>query len=208
MIIDESLLTNTDLLEYWNLTRGHNKTRLTEQEIYSMGIIVKCVDVIPVNSPAFFLTDAYVDIEANGVTYIASPDFLDSSFSTVTEKKDINNNGTSFKVSNVQQSYLSMALNGTLNNAKVHIYMTILNPANSLVMSHIRYFTGYIDGFNTDINPLESKNELTININSTWKKLDQTQRVLSSTSVHQSVHKGDKFFDLIGVIQSSQIWKS
>ncbi|MBG0750350.1 hypothetical protein Q7O_000081 [Pectobacterium carotovorum subsp. carotovorum PCCS1] len=86
--------------------------------------------------------------------------------------------------------------------------MIILNPANGLVVSHIRYFTGYIDGFNTDINPLEGKNELTININSTWKKLDQTQRVLSSTSVHQSVHKGDKFFDLIGVIQSSQIWKS
>lgn len=207
-MIDNTVLTDKDILEYWNLTRGGNKTSLTEQEFLQLGLIVKCIEVVPVLKPAFYLTDAYSDISTGGVTFISAPDFLDSSFGTFSEKKQINNNGTSFKVSNVQQLYLAMAINGDLNNARVSIFMTILNPANGQVISHRRYFTGYIDSFSTEIDPLNGASDLTIQVNSTWKKLDQTQRVLSSTSIHQSLYPQDKFFDLMGIIQTSQIWKS
>ena len=76
---------------------------------------------------------------------------------------------------------------------------------------HIVCLVVYIDYFSSDFNNTagNTTNETTVNLNSLWKKLDQTQRLLSSTSVHQSLHTGDKFFDLIGILNSSeQFWKS
>ncbi|MEG3135668.1 DUF2163 domain-containing protein [Rouxiella sp. T17] len=211
-MIDSSVLTNADLIKYWNITRGGNKTVLTESEIFQMGIVVKCIDIYPTNSQTtnLFLTDAYVDLVINGATYTSVPDFLDTSFSSMTQQNQISNNTTSFKVSNVNQSYLSLALKGLLNNSKVNLYLAIINPASGVVISFERVFTGYIDTFQTSMNNTSGsiENTTTVNLNSIWKKLDQTQNVLSSNSVHQSMHNGDLFFNRIGAVQATQEWKS
>ncbi|EAS1211791.1 DUF2163 domain-containing protein, partial [Salmonella enterica] len=45
--MNAGVFTNPDLLEYWNVFRGGNKKQLTLTEVLSMGIHVKCFDVIP-----------------------------------------------------------------------------------------------------------------------------------------------------------------
>jgi hypothetical protein len=47
MSIPSNVLTNADLVAYWNLTRGDNKTVLTEKELYQCGVMVKLIDVLP-----------------------------------------------------------------------------------------------------------------------------------------------------------------
>ena len=204
MSIPSNVLTNADLVAYWNLTRGDSKTVLTEKELYQCGVMVKLIDILPASGSNIYLTDAIADQNYNGINYKSVPDFLDSSFANYVEKNQINNNGTSLKVSNVSQDYLSMALRGLWNDAKVNIWMGIVNPATGGILYAIDYFSS--DFNNTAGN---TTNETTVNLNSLWKTLDQTQRLLSSTSVHQSLHTGDKFFDLIGILNSSeQFWKS
>lgn len=209
--MNNSILTNPDLIQYWNITRGDNKTVLTESDVYQLNVIVKCLDVIPNSQTApIYITDSWADLTANGIDYKSAPDFLDDSFATTSEKNSISNNGTSFKISNVEQTYLSLLSQGLLNNANVNIYLTVLNPANGNVISHERIFSGYINNFESTFSNKtgSTKNETTLNLNSIWKKLDRSQPVLSSTSIHQSTHKGDKFFDLIGIINSTQQWKN
>ena len=211
MSIPNNVLNNPELVSYWNLTRGDNKTILTEKELYQCGVMVKLIDVLPPTGSSIYLTDSLADQNYNGITYKSVPDFLDSSFANYVEKTQINNNGTSLKVSNVSQDYLSMALRGLWNDAKVNIWMGIVNPAKGSILYAYRMFSGYIDYFSSDFNNAagNTTNETTVNLSSMWKKLDQTQRLLSSTSVHQSMHTGDKFFDLIGILNSSeQFWKS
>ncbi|CQI92546.1 Uncharacterised protein [Yersinia rohdei] len=208
--MNTNILTNPDLIQYWNITRGDNKTILTQADVYQLNVIVKCLDIIPTSNitAPIYLTDSWVNLTANGIVYTSAPDFIDDSFSTMTEKNTITNNGTSFKVSNVEQTYLSLLSQGLLFNAKINIYLTILNPANGNVISHDRMFSGYINNFESTFSQDGTKNETTVNLNSVWKKLDRSQPVLSSTSIHQSQHMGDKFFDLIGVINSTQQWKN
>ncbi|MEI9855110.1 DUF2163 domain-containing protein [Enterobacter mori] len=211
MSIPSNVLTNADLVAYWNLTRGDSKNVLTEKELYQCGVMVKLIDILPATGSNIYLTDAIADQNYNGINYKSVPDFLDSSFANYVEKNQINNNGTSFKVSNVNQEYLSMALHGLWTDAKVNIWMGIVNPATGSILYAYRMFSGYIDYFSSDFNNAadNTTSETTVNLNSMWKKLDQTQRLLSSTSVHQSLHTGDKFFDLIGMLNSSeQLWKS
>lgn len=43
------LLTNPELLQYWNLTRGGNKTKLTITELMSLGVHCRAIDVFPKN---------------------------------------------------------------------------------------------------------------------------------------------------------------
>ncbi|MDT3546907.1 DUF2163 domain-containing protein [Cronobacter sakazakii] len=211
MSIPNNVLNNPELVSYWNLIRGDNKTILTEKELYQCGVMVKLIDILPPTGSSIYITDSLADQNYNGIIYKSVPDFLDSSFANYVEKTQINNNGTSLKVSNVSQDYLSMALRGLWNDAKVNIWMGIVNPATGNILYAYRMFSGYIDYFSSDFNNAagNTTNETTVNLSSMWKKLDQTQRLLSSTSVHQSMHTGDKFFDLIGILNSSeQFWKS
>ena len=117
MSIPSNVLTNADLIAYWNLTRGDSKSVLTEKELYQCGVMVKLIDILPSTGSNIYLTDAIADQNYNGISYKSVPDFLDSTFANYVEKNQINNNGTSLKVSNVSQDYLSMALRGLWNDA-------------------------------------------------------------------------------------------
>ncbi|HBX2908231.1 TPA: DUF2163 domain-containing protein, partial [Klebsiella pneumoniae] len=129
MAIPNNLLNNAVLVNYWNLVRGDNKTVLTEKELYQCGVMVKMVDLIPPTGSAIYLIDGLSEKTVSGITYQPVPDFIDSSFANYVEKNAVNNNGTTFKVSNVNQEYLSMALRGLWKDAKVNIWMGIVSPA-------------------------------------------------------------------------------
>lgn len=54
MSIPSGVFTNPDLLEYWNLTRGGSKTKLTVTELLSLGIHVRCFDILPTSIDPIF----------------------------------------------------------------------------------------------------------------------------------------------------------
>jgi len=145
---------------------------------------------------------------ANGLTYTSFPDFVDNSFPTFNEQKDIQNESINFKISNVDPSFRVLANSGAFRKAKVNIYLTIISPADNSVIDHDLMFSGYIDYFKTTANNQADSvtNEIEVNINSIWNKLDVQMRTLAANSVHQSTHPGDEYFSLLGIIHSQQYW--
>lgn len=202
------LLTNPDLLKYWNLTRGGNKTKLTITELMSLGVHCKAIDVFPKNSiPPIFWTDGFVDLNINGTLYTSFPDLISDSFPSFTETKEINNNSISFKVSNVNDSTRTLALGGALREAKVNIYLVILNPADNTVLNTTLMFSGFIDYIQAEADPNNPKNEMTVNLNSVYKKLDLQPRTIAANSVYQSYYPGDEYFSLLGQVNANQSWR-
>lgn len=203
----DALLANPVLLAYWNLTRGGNKTKLTITELMSLGVHCKCVDVFPTSLPGIHWTDSYVDINLNGTPYTSFPDLISDSFPRFNEEKGISNNSISFKVSNVNDSSRVLALSGGFRDAKVNIYLVILSPADNSVLYSSMMFSGFIDYITAEANPQDQKNEMTVNLNSVYKKLDVQPRTLAANSVHQSYNPGDNYFSLLGQVNAGQTWK-
>lgn len=202
------LLTNPELLKYWNLTRGGNKTKLTITELMSLGVHCKAIDVFPKNSiPPIFWTDGFVDLNINGTLYTSFPDLISDSFPSFTETKEINNNSISFKVSNVNDSTRTLAIGGALREAKVNIYLVILNPADNTVLNTTLMFSGFIDYIQAEADPNNPKNEMTVNLNSVYKKLDLQPRTIAANSVYQSYYPGDEYFSLLGQVNANQSWR-
>lgn len=202
------LLTNPELLKYWNLTRGGNKTKLTITELMSLGVHCKAIDVFPKNSiPPIFWTDGFVDLNINGTLYTSFPDLISDSFPSFTETKEINNNSISFKVSNVNDSTRTLALGGAFREAKVNIYLVILNPADNSVLNTTLMFSGFIDYIQAEADPNNPKNEMTVNLNSVYKKLDLQPRTIAANSVYQSYYPGDEYFSLLGQVNANQSWR-
>ncbi|EJA2553090.1 DUF2163 domain-containing protein [Serratia marcescens] len=202
------LLTNPELLKYWNLTRGGNKTKLTITELMSLGVHCKAIDVFPKNSiPPIFWTDGFVDLNINGTQYTSFPDLISDSFPSFTETKEINNNSISFKVSNVNDSTRTLALGGAFREAKVNIYLVILNPADNTVLNTTLMFSGFIDYIQAEADPNNPKNEMTVNLNSVYKKLDLQPRTIAANSVYQSYYPGDEYFSLLGQVNANQSWR-
>lgn len=210
--MNSAIFTNAALLHYYNLTHGTTLTVLNLAQLMSMGVHVKCVDVYPqqgLGVNALHLTDGYVDIVANGINYTSFPDFINDSFPTFTEQKDISNDSINFKISNVNSSFRVLALGGAFKQAQVNVYLTILSPSDNSVLVHDLMFSGYIDYFeNTSNNSADGlDNTLEINLNSVWKKLDVQMKTVAANSVHQSAHPGDAYFSLLGIVNANQIWK-
>ncbi|MDS0826500.1 DUF2163 domain-containing protein [Serratia marcescens] len=202
------LLTNPDLLQYWNLTRGGNKTKLTITELMSLGVHCRAIDVFPKNAiPPIFWTDGFVDLNINGTQYTSFPDLISDSFPSFTETKEINNNSINFKVSNVNDSTRTLALGGAFREAKVNIYLVILNPADNSVLNSTLMFSGFIDYIQAEADPNAAKNEMSVYLNSVYKKLDLQPRTIAANSVYQSYYPGDEYFSLLGQVNANQSWR-
>lgn len=210
--MNSAIFTNAALLSYYNMTHGTTLTVLNLAQLMSMGVHVKCVDVYPQQGTgvnAIHLTDGYIDIVAGGINYTSFPDFINDSFPTFTEQKDISNDSIAFKVSNVNSSFRVLALGGAFKSAQVNVYLTILSPADNSVLVHDLIYAGYIDYFESVSNNTADNitNELTVNLNSVWKKLDVQTKTSAANSVHQSTHPGDAYFSLLGIVNANQVWK-
>ncbi|CVB14505.1 Uncharacterised protein [Serratia marcescens] len=202
------LLTNPELLQYWNLTRGGNKTKLTITELMSLGVHCRAIDVFPKNEiPPIFWTDGFVDLNINGTQYTSFPDLISDSFPSFTETKEINNNSINFKVSNVNDSTRTLALGGAFREAKVNIYLVILNPADNSVLNSTLMFSGFIDYIQAEADPNAAKNEMSVYLNSVYKKLDLQPRTIAANSVYQSYYPGDEYFSLLGQVNANQSWR-
>lgn len=205
--MDENILTNTQLLKYWNLVRGGNKTRLTIMEVMSLGVHVTCFDVLPKGTNGFHWTDSLIDIDLDGNKYISFPDIITGSLPSFTEEKGISNDSINFKVSNVNQSTRALALGGFLKDAQMNITLVILNPYDSTVLYSMLMFSGFIDYVQAVADPNQKNNEMTIYVNSVYKKLDRQPPLIAANSVYQSLYKGDEYFSLLGQVNQDQIWR-
>ena len=51
------------------------------------------------------------------------------------------------------------------------------------------------------------KNEMTVYINSVYKKLDRQPPMIAANSVYQSYYPSDAYFSLLGQVNQNQTWK-
>jgi len=205
--MDENILTNKQLLRYWNLVRGGNKQRLTTMEVMSLGVHVTCFDVLPKGLNGFHWTDSLIDIVLDGNKYISFPDIITGSLPSFTEEKGISNDSINFKVSNVNQSVRALVFGGKFKDAQMNITLVILNPYDSTVLYSMRMFSGFIDYVQAVADPNQKNNEMTIYVNSVYKKLDRQPPLIAANSVYQSLYKGDEYFSLLGQVNQDQIWR-
>ena len=201
-MITNDILSNKDLVDYFNLCRGTSKTKLTVTELLSLGIHVRCFDILPTSIDPIFFNDGLKDLSIGGKNYL-----ITDSLPSFSEEKQIVNGSVSFTVSNVNQSIYILATGGAFRDAKVNIYLTILNPANGEVLVHDLMFSGFMDFVETSISPLDGKNELKINLNSVYKALDVQMRTLAANSIYQSYFPGDNYTSLLGTVNSGQTWR-
>ncbi|WP_213712546.1 DUF2163 domain-containing protein [Cedecea lapagei] len=202
----DSVLTNTNLLKYWELLRGEVKTRLTITEVMSLGIHVTCFDVLTKSMGALYWTDGFADIEVNGNRYTSFPDVIADTIPAINEEKGINNNAVTFKVSNVNPSIRNLALAGSLKDSKINIRLAILNPLDGSVLDSMLMFSGFFDYCKAETSPNDEVNEITVNVNSVYKKIDLQPRTIAANSVYQSYWPGDAYFSLLGQVNQNQTW--
>lgn len=204
----DELLTNPNLLKYWNLAKGESKTKLTITDVMSLGQHVTAFDVFPVGQNSIHWTDAFKDITLGSRLYLSFPDIVQDSLPSFNEEKGVSNNSISFKISNIDNSVQMMALSGQLFKAKVNIIMVVLDPYTTEPIYSSLMFCGYIDYCQAIANPNEPVTEMTVNINSIYQKLDVQTRTLASNSVYQSYYKGDEFMSLLGQVnKADQEWR-
>uniref|UniRef100_UPI001F14E7D2 DUF2163 domain-containing protein n=2 Tax=Serratia TaxID=613 RepID=UPI001F14E7D2 len=139
--------------------------------------------------------------------YTSFPDLISDSFPSFTETKEINNNSINFKVSNVNDSTRTLALGGAFREAKVNIYLVILNPSDNSVLNSTLMFSGFIDYIQAEADPNAAKNEMSVYLNSVYKKLDLQPRTIAANSVYQSYYPGDEYFSLLGQVNANQSWR-
>lgn len=205
--MDSSVLTNAQLLQYWKIVRGQTRTSLTTIEVLSIGINVTCFEVLPTGESGFYWTDALNDVSLNGHIYTSFPDIVDGSLPSVTEEKGVSNDSVNFKVSNVNDSVRALALGGYFKNAKINMTMVLLNPFNNIPLYSQLLFSGFIDYVQASADPIQKTNEMTLYINSIYKKLDVQPPLMAANSVYQSYYPGDEAMQLLGQVNSNQIWK-
>ncbi|MGI1608011.1 DUF2163 domain-containing protein [Klebsiella michiganensis] len=204
----DDLLTNPNLLKYWNLVKGENKTKLTITDVMSLGQHVTAFDVFSVGQNSIHWTDAFKDITLGGRLYLSFPDIVQDTLPSFNEEKGVSNNSISFKISNIDNSVQMMALSGQLFKAKVNIIMVVLDPYTTEPIYSSLMFCGYIDYCQAVANPNNAVTEMTVNINSIYQKLDVQTRTLAANSVYQSYYKGDEFMSLLGQVnKADQEWR-
>ncbi|HID2492149.1 TPA: DUF2163 domain-containing protein, partial [Enterobacter cloacae] len=62
----DDLLTNPDLIKYWNQFMGGNKTVLTITNIMDLAIHVTAFEVLPRSMSAIYWNDGFATLEMDG----------------------------------------------------------------------------------------------------------------------------------------------
>lgn len=206
--MDDSILTNPQLIKYWELLRGEKVTRLSVADVMSMGVHVTIFEVYPRKSDAIYWNDGFTQLELNGVVYQSFPDLVQDSLPSFSEEKGISNDSINFTISNVDNATRIMAMSGQLDKAQLNIGLIILNPYDSTPIYQQRMFTGFIENFQCTVNPFSEINEMKVTVNSVYKRLDLSPKTLAANSVYQSYYPNDAIMSLLGQVnKEDQVWR-
>ncbi|MDX7507805.1 DUF2163 domain-containing protein [Citrobacter sp. S39] len=206
--MDDSILTNPQLIKYWELLRGEKVTRLSVADVMSMGVHVTIFEVYPRKSDAIYWNDGFTQLELNGVVYQSFPDLVQDSLPSFSEEKGISNDSIDFTISNVDNATRIMAMSGQLDKAQLNIGLIILNPYDSTPIYQQRMFTGFIENFQCTVNPFSEINEMKVTVNSVYKRLDLSPKTLAANSVYQSYYPNDAIMSLLGQVnKEDQVWR-
>lgn len=204
----DDLLSNPDLIKYWNQFMGGNKTVLTIANIMDLAIHVTAFEVLPRSMSAIYWNDGFATLEMDGKTYQPFPDLVQDSLPSFSEEKGISNDAIDFTVSNVDNATRIAAMAGDLDNAKINILLVILNPYTSEPLYSQLLFSGYIENFECTVNPFSEVNEMKVTVNSIYQRLDRTPKTLAANSVYQSYYPGDQIMSLLGQVnKEDQVWR-
>ncbi|TKV15368.1 DUF2163 domain-containing protein [Citrobacter sp. wls615] len=206
--MDDSILTNPQLINYLELLRGEKVTRLSVADVMSMGVHVTIFEVYPRKSDAIYWNDGFTQLELNGVVYQSFPDLVQDSLPSFSEEKGISNDSIDFTISNVDNATRIMAMSGQLDKAQLNIGLIILNPYDSTPIYQQRMFTGFIENFQCTVNPFSEINEMKVTVNSVYKRLDLSPKTLAANSVYQSYYPNDAIMSLLGQVnKEDQVWR-
>ncbi|MDT0637958.1 DUF2163 domain-containing protein [Citrobacter werkmanii] len=206
--MDDSILTNPQLIKYWELLRGEKVTRLSVTDVMSMGVHVTIFELYPRKSGAIYWNDGFTQLELNGVQYQSFPDLVQDSLPSFSEEKGISNDSIDFTISNVDNATRIMAMSGQLDKAQLNIGLVILNPYDSTPIYQQRMFTGFIENFQCTVNPFSEINEMKVTVNSVYKRLDLSPKTLAANSVYQSYYPDDAIMSLLGQVnKEDQVWR-
>ena len=206
--MDDSILTNPQLIKYWELLRGEKVTRLSVTDVMSMGVHVTIFELYPRKSGAIYWNDGFTQLELNGVQYQSFPDLVQDSLPSFSEEKGISNDSIDFTISNVDNATRIMAMSGQLDKAQLNIGLVILNPYDSTPIYQQRMFTGFIENFACTVNPFSEINEMKVTVNSVYKRLDLSPKTLAANSVYQSYYPDDAIMSLLGQVnKEDQVWR-
>ncbi|MGQ6141222.1 DUF2163 domain-containing protein, partial [Serratia sp. IR-2025] len=75
------------------------------------------------------------------------------------------------------------------------------------VLNSTLMFSGFIDYIQAEADPNAAKNEMSVYLNSVYKKLDLQPRTIAANSVYQSYYPGDEYFSLLGQVNANQSWR-
>lgn len=206
-----NLCVHPDFLKDFNSRNGTNKTKLTQQELFSVGTIFHCITVTMAQGAGVLrICDGYHDIVHNNFTFLASGDLLD--VMSPKRTKEINNQGMSVKFANVREDYIQLIRGKKLDKAIVQIEVVFLNPLKGGVVASYGQFYGEVDSsiINIRMDGSEWENTTEIKLNSVWCSLDQNARHHASDGVHRSYpgNAGDTFFARAGKWNSEAVWTS
>lgn len=204
-----NLCVHPDFLKDFNSRNGTNKTRLTQQELFSVGTVFHCITVTMAQGAGILrICDGYHDIIHNNFRFLASGDLLD--VMAPTKSKEINNQGMSVKFANARTDYIQLIREKKLDKATVSIEVVFLNPLKGGVVASYGQFYGEVDSTTVNIrmNETEFENTSEIRLNSIWCSLDQNARHHASDGVHRSYpgNENDGFFSKAGKWNSQAIW--
>ncbi|MEB7712330.1 hypothetical protein NGC32_06270 [Kluyvera cryocrescens] len=206
-----NLCMHPDFLKDFNSRNGTKKTKLSQQELFSIGTIFHCITVTMASGAGVIrICDGYHDITHNNHKFLASGDLLD----VVSPKraKEINNQGMSVQFANVRQDYIKLIREKKLDKAVVQIEVIFLNPLKGGVVASYGQFYGEVDSsiLNIRMDGSEWENTTEIKLNSVWCSLDQNARHHASDGVHRSYpgNANDTFFARAGKWNSEAVWTS
>ena len=207
----EELTKNKDFIEVFNLYNGSNHTKLTPEQVQSVGYAFNIVK-IKLRSETLYLTDCAYDIPYDGHLYLASGDFM--GMGSINDQKEINNKGITVKMANIKPEFTDLISSGQFKKAPVELRLVFLNPNSGAIETSFSVFNGTVDSIQITLSPNSDgtniSNTISAELNSIWEVLNSKPRAHCSDAIHRSIpgNENDMFFSRIGKWNSEAIWKS
>lgn len=206
----EALCKAPDFIQAFNEFNGTSVKQLNLSQLFSTGTLFHLVNIKMPNGNQLNISDAWYDISYNGLTYLATGDFVD--ISTISDDKEINNVGMTVKLTNVKTDYIQLVQSKQFDKSDVKIELAFCNPNTGQIQQSFNIFTGAVDSLtvNLELKDNESTNTTEAKMNSIYEVLEKKARNHASDGVHRSYpgNENDTFFSRIGKWNSEAIWKT
>ena len=153
--------------------------------------------------PYIYLTDAAVNLNWNGHTYLSSY-FL--AFSTVSETSDLLANSCTISLTGVDQAVVAILLQETYLNRKIKIRNAMLDDNLAVIADPVLIFEGRMNRPAINIDPESGTVVCSVEGVSHWTDFERRAGRHSNTADQQRFFPTDKGFDQVPGIPATVFW--